>query len=180
MLKEFKIKNFLPFKDELKFSMNPSKGTRLSNHIINSKNNKILKNTVIFGANASGKTNFVKALAFVKDLILRGFNNSKIEKKYFRLLDSNYFDLAEFYLEFISENINYRYSFSYSYADRIIYDEILDVKYKKEYVNIFTRNYLDSKIIIKSDYMAEKGKLIGIGVGPGDTELLTLKACRVL
>ncbi len=32
----------------------------------------------------------------------------------------------------------------------------------------------------KSDYMAEKGKLIGIGVGPGDTELLTLKAARVL
>lgn len=28
--------------------------------------------------------------------------------------------------------------------------------------------------------MAEKGKLYGIGVGPGDTELLTLKACRVL
>ncbi|MER2013131.1 MAG: SAM-dependent methyltransferase, partial [Methanobrevibacter sp.] len=28
--------------------------------------------------------------------------------------------------------------------------------------------------------MAEKGKLIGIGVGPGDTELLTLKAVRIL
>lgn len=28
--------------------------------------------------------------------------------------------------------------------------------------------------------MAEKGKLIGIGVGPGDTELLTLKATRIL
>ena len=28
--------------------------------------------------------------------------------------------------------------------------------------------------------MAEKGKLIGIGVGPGDTELLTLKAARIL
>ena len=28
--------------------------------------------------------------------------------------------------------------------------------------------------------MAEKGKLIGIGVGPGDTELLTLKAANVL
>lgn len=28
--------------------------------------------------------------------------------------------------------------------------------------------------------MAKKGKLIGIGVGPGDTELLTLKAARVL
>ena len=32
----------------------------------------------------------------------------------------------------------------------------------------------------KSDYMAQKGKLIGIGVGPGDTELLTLKAAKVL
>lgn len=28
--------------------------------------------------------------------------------------------------------------------------------------------------------MKEKGKLIGIGVGPGDTELLTLKAVRIL
>ena len=28
--------------------------------------------------------------------------------------------------------------------------------------------------------MAEKGKLFGIGVGPGDTELLTLKAAKVL
>lgn len=28
--------------------------------------------------------------------------------------------------------------------------------------------------------MAKKGKLIGIGVGPGDTELLTLKAARIL
>ena len=28
--------------------------------------------------------------------------------------------------------------------------------------------------------MAKKGKLIGIGVGPGDTELLTLKAAKIL
>ena len=28
--------------------------------------------------------------------------------------------------------------------------------------------------------MVNKGKLIGIGVGPGDTDLLTLKACKVL
>ena len=28
--------------------------------------------------------------------------------------------------------------------------------------------------------MAERGKLYGIGVGPGDTELLTLKAVRIL
>ena len=28
--------------------------------------------------------------------------------------------------------------------------------------------------------MSEKGKLIGIGVGPGDTELLTIKACKIL
>ena len=28
--------------------------------------------------------------------------------------------------------------------------------------------------------MAKKGKLIGIGVGPGDTELLTMKAVKAL
>ena len=36
------------------------------------------------------------------------------------------------------------------------------------------------QLVCKSDYMAKKGKLIGIGVGPGDTELLTLKAAKVL
>ena len=36
------------------------------------------------------------------------------------------------------------------------------------------------KLKCKSDFMAEKGKLIGIGVGPGDTELLTIKANKVL
>lgn len=34
--------------------------------------------------------------------------------------------------------------------------------------------------MIISDYMKKQGKLIGIGVGPGDSELLTLKAANVL
>lgn len=39
---------------------------------------------------------------------------------------------------------------------------------------------IHKKLNHKDDNMAKKGKLIGIGVGPGDTELLTLKAAKVL
>ncbi len=42
-------------------------------------------------------------------------------------------------------------------------------------------NNISYNIIKKEDeHMSERGKLYGIGVGPGDTELLTLKAVRIL
>ena len=38
----------------------------------------------------------------------------------------------------------------------------------------------DYEVEIISDFLCRRGKLIGIGVGPGDTELLTLKAAKLL
>ncbi len=45
------------------------------------------------------------------------------------------------------------------------------------YAEKYLKNDYDVKIICES---LKKGKLIGIGVGPGDSELLTLKAAKVL
>ena len=65
MLVRFKVKNFLSFRDEAEFSMMAADVESHQDHVIAhecSTEKRILKTGVIYGANASGKSNFVKAL----------------------------------------------------------------------------------------------------------------------
>lgn len=75
MLIRFTVENFLSFKDEVEFSMVAGRTRQHEDHIVNSGScnvPKLLKTAVIYGANASGKSNLIKAMAFAKDLIVRG------------------------------------------------------------------------------------------------------------
>ncbi len=75
MLIRFTVENFLSFKDEVEFSMVPGRTRRHKNHIIASgkrRDIRLLKTAVIYGANASGKSNLIKAMSFARDLIVRG------------------------------------------------------------------------------------------------------------
>lgn len=77
MLLEFKAKNYKSFKDEFIFSMIPApkqKGLDYSilNQKIGSKEYKGLCSAVIYGPNASGKTNIIGAMEVFKSIILRG------------------------------------------------------------------------------------------------------------
>lgn len=77
MLLEFKVKNYKSFKEELVFSMIPApkqKGLDYSilNQKIGSKKHKGLCSAVIYGPNASGKTNIIGAMEVFKSIILRG------------------------------------------------------------------------------------------------------------
>ena len=77
MLLEFKAKNYKSFKEELVFSMIPApkqKGLDYSilKQKIGSRKYKGLCSAVIYGPNASGKTNIIGAMEVFKSIILRG------------------------------------------------------------------------------------------------------------
>lgn len=77
MLLEFKAKNYKSFKDELIFSMIPAqkqKGLDFSvlNEKIGSETHKGLCSAVIYGPNASGKSNIIGAMEVFKSIVLRG------------------------------------------------------------------------------------------------------------
>ena len=55
------------------------------NHVIKSGNKEILKCGLIFGANASGKSNFVNSIEFSKTIILKGISNVDVNKCHFRI-----------------------------------------------------------------------------------------------
>jgi len=72
MLIEFKVENFRSYKDIVTFSMVAShdKDFLDNNTITVSEKMRLLKTSVIYGANASGKSNLFKAIAFMKNFVL--------------------------------------------------------------------------------------------------------------
>ncbi|WP_240420293.1 AAA family ATPase [Paenibacillus periandrae] len=77
MILEFRAKNFKSFQDELVFSMTPApkqKGLDYSilNEKIGTKVYKGLSSAVIYGPNASGKTNIISAMDILQHIVLRG------------------------------------------------------------------------------------------------------------
>jgi AAA15 family ATPase/GTPase len=85
MLLEFKASNYKSFADEFTLSMIPApKQSGLDYSIlkerIGNKEYKALCSTVIYGPNASGKSNIISALDVFKEIVLRGNirNNDKI------------------------------------------------------------------------------------------------------
>jgi AAA15 family ATPase/GTPase len=72
MLLRFKIKNFLSFHEETVFDMFPNiKRPTFSHHIYNNMTVPLLKQAAVFGANGSGKSNFIKAALFLREFVTR-------------------------------------------------------------------------------------------------------------
>lgn len=120
MLIQFSIENFLSFKESVKISFLGNKTTKefkgLNTTYVGEKYN-VLKSNVIFGANASGKSNFISAIAFMKKTILESFKNalsdSILSKRElaFRLNPKNRDESSFFETIFIINDIQYRYGF---------------------------------------------------------------------
>lgn len=70
MLLRLKIRNFLSFFEETVFDMFPNpKRTSFPNHTYGDMKVSLLKQAAIYGANGSGKSNFIKAIGFIKSFV---------------------------------------------------------------------------------------------------------------
>lgn len=62
LLLQFSVENYRSFKDNTVFSLEGSADKKLPGNFSKIGNDKVLKVAAIYGANASGKSNFIKAL----------------------------------------------------------------------------------------------------------------------
>ncbi|PQQ47018.1 AAA family ATPase [Bacillus thuringiensis] len=114
MLLEFKVKNFLSIKEEVVLSMIPTADQTLKKNLIKSsdKEESLLRTASIYGANASGKTNILRALDFLRKLII---NNTRVQKGEklavtpFKLDEEYSNQPSEFEVHFIHDGIKYVY-----------------------------------------------------------------------
>lgn len=141
MLIEFSVKNFLSFKEKVTLSMEKGNGDENLENVISHDNVDLLKTAAIYGANASGKSNLLKALTG-SILMVRNSNWIPVGGKW-NFIKPFLFDEvskkrpSEFEFVFIANGIKYRYFFSAD--ENKVYDEVLDAYYSQKPTNIFTR-----------------------------------------
>lgn len=154
MIIDFTVGNFLSFRDEQTLSfVADNKNSAHSNHLLDTpiKGLKLLKVAVIYGPNASGKSNFLSALHRLKQLVVNSVNNSpndNLKVMPFRLDKESVISPSNFEINFLCEGIRYNYSILLD--SQKVYFEHLSYYPKKYKKNIFTRELTDSNEYVYS------------------------------
>lgn len=125
MLIRFNVENFLSFNERSEFSLIANKERRLSSHYYKGKGINILKSGVIYGANASGKSNFVKAIDFSRRIVVNGIDKLNPVDCHFRLKEGNSLIPTIFQYEIRSGGKYYSYGFALKLKDNQIIEEWL-------------------------------------------------------
>ena len=163
MLLNFKMENFRSFKDETFFTMLSSKQKTHNDYVIDKSVNgnklRVLPMTVIYGANACGKSNIVLAMDILKKMVMKGTLNCKELESYKSMLsfirDTSWYDPVSLEITFSTQNNIYRYGIKFTDIDVYkIEEEVL-------YVNddlFFSRDdenqiYVDVKKLVKKGYI---------------------------
>jgi AAA15 family ATPase/GTPase len=126
MLIEFTVENFLSIQDAVTLSMVASADRSTPNNVIEVNGKRYLSSAVIFGANASGKSNIIKAMSFVSDFVETSHRMQKGERIKVKpfLMDTLCKEKpSAFEVSFFHDGIQYTYGFA---ADTVkIHNEYL-------------------------------------------------------
>jgi AAA15 family ATPase/GTPase len=120
MLIEFSVANFLSFKEQVTFSMVASSDDALEDSNVFAEGRKrLLKSAVVYGANASGKSNLLNAMSFMRHMVLSSSKdtqaNEEIDIAPFMLSADCEGKPSFFEIIFFHNKLTYRYGFE---ADR--------------------------------------------------------------
>ncbi|WP_440444883.1 AAA family ATPase [Phascolarctobacterium sp.] len=126
MLIQFSVENYLSIKDKVVLSLLASKDKEHPDFLINYDNKKCLKSAVIYGANASGKSNVLNAFWFMVNYVLTSHNQQlhmPIGRTAFKFDDFTAAKPSSFEVIFTVDAIRYAYGFSVT--DTLVVDEYL-------------------------------------------------------
>ena len=164
MLVRYTIENYKSIDKKQELVMIPSKKmVKHSNHVMKMDNIKLLKNATVYGANASGKSNLIESISFMKYVIVK-----KIP-----------IEATSFYCRNISENMNketifemeiYKNKKVYAYGFSLVLKEL---KVIKEWLYELVPNKKDGMMIFERE-ASEKTINIGKGITLSKNELARL------
>lgn len=164
MIIEFSVENFLSFKDLTTLSMVAAKSFKeySDTHTVPVDDKlQLLKSAVIYGNNASGKSNLLESMGFMKATILTSFRDALVEsseRKFplekFALSSKTENESSFFEMVFIHGGRKYRYGFEIDY-DKIIAEWLFHTTTKE--VPLFTRD-LQKIDVNKSSFKEGVGK----------------------
>jgi len=155
MLIQFSVKNYRSIKDEITLSLLAKKQKDMVNNsfIANygkDKNICLLPSIAIYGPNASGKSNIIKAMDTMKRIVCTSHEKlGELRFDPFRFDKASLTEPSVFDATFIVNNIKYQYGFSLN-NERILGEWLYVFSESGRSKKIFTREY--SKKANKYDY----------------------------
>ena len=170
MLVSFIAENWKSYRSRAELSLIASRERRHSNIVakLPKHNLRLLPAAVIYGGNASGKSNLVQAMAFVQSLVVNGvrLGNSIPVEPY--LLDNSFAEAPTFFsITLVACNTMYEFSFSAT-AKRIIEEKLILITKKRE--RTLYHRQLSSMIIVDSN-LPNKERLDTVFEGTQDNQL---------
>lgn len=140
MLIRFIVSNFLSFKDETEFNMLTGNYQRHPHHVYHLEHDvNVLKAAAIYGANGAGKSNLIKAIAFLKDLVTNKEKNVLSSLHKFKLESEYATKPARFEIEFETNGKTFSYGIE-CHQDRIAEEWLVQVGFDKSPdITIFER-----------------------------------------
>lgn len=141
MLLEFSVANYLSFRDRKTLSLVASSiSDYKETNTITTERHTLLKGVVIYGANASGKSNFIRAMSTMKRIVMQSFNQSSL-----KALDVTPFLLntetenSPSYFEVLFELLNIRYRYGFEVTNKEVVSEWLFESKKNAEKMLFVR-----------------------------------------
>ena len=126
MLIQFSVENYLSIKDKVVLSLLASRDNEHPEHLILDGSKNYLKSAVIYGANASGKSNVLNAFWFMVNYVLTSHNqqvHKAIERSPFKFDKETPAHPSSFEVIFTANGIRYAYGFSVT--DKAVVEEYL-------------------------------------------------------
>ncbi|MEZ0608856.1 ATP/GTP-binding protein [Fibrella sp. WM1] len=134
MLIEFSVGNYLSIKDKQTLRMDASSITEYQDRLIDAGRYKLLRSAVIYGANASGKSNVLKAMATMRQIITTSAAQSStatIPVEPFLLSTETEHAPSYFEMLFLLDGVRYRYGFEAD-AERVHAEWLFEQRKLKE------------------------------------------------
>jgi uncharacterized protein len=141
MLLEFSVQNYLSFKEKTTLSLSAAAiKEHVDTNIFSIDKHDLLKGAIIYGANASGKSNFIRAMSTMRRLVLQSFEQSSTDE----------LDITPFLLHTETENApsffetvflinNTRYRYGFEVDDKAVHAEWLFEAQKQAEKPLFIR-----------------------------------------
>ena len=154
VLIDFAFKNIRSFKDQVTFSMEVGEGITdyMENNTAISGDIEVVKSSFIFGGNASGKTNVIRAFQLLRDIIVHGTSSeleslpidtfeNEVGNTYFKIRFIKNGNLYSYELNYDAHNINEE---RLVMNDNIIFNRTVD--------NIFMPSSIKSlKVVLRAN-----------------------------
>ncbi len=139
MLLEFSCSNHKSIRDKILFSALAGTDDTHKEKLINFSKYRVLRSALIYGANGSGKSNFIDAVSFVKNLVINSINHQigqGIRQNPHKLCPGG--SESTYSIQFVTKGIRYMYGFTLK--NLLVVDEYLYYVPKGRQTKIFERS----------------------------------------